>query len=446
MASGAQAPSDAPAGAAEGTSPPISGGAYLRLILLGAAIGIPASLLAVGFLAAVHELEHVLWHDVPDALDRESPPWYLILGLPVVGALIVILARRSLPGDGGHNPVEGLNASPTPAAYAPGVALAALGSLPFGAVLGPEAPLIALGSAVGMVVAPWANLGQEEKAVLGTAGSFAAIAALFGGPIPAGVLLIEAGVASLGAAVVPLLLPGLVAAAVGYVIFTGFGGWGGIDETALAVPDLPAYDGTSIPDLLVGIAVGVLAAILIGAVHRLARRVDGLEGRRLGLASLLIAGAASVGALALVADGLGANPQDVLFSGQQSLPSLLAEGSAGIVLVLLAAKGLAYAISLGAGFRGGPVFPAIFIGVALATLAVIAFDVSTTLAVAVGTAAGMAAATKLVFSSLVIAALLVGSGGADAVPAAVLAAVAAWITVNTIERARQPEALPVTGT
>jgi H+/Cl- antiporter ClcA len=282
--------------------------------------------------------------------------------------------------------------------------------------------------------------------VLGTAGSFAAIAALFGGPIPAGVLLIEAGVASLGAAVVPLLLPGLVAAAIGYVIFTGFGGWGGIDETALAVPDLPAYDGTSIPDLLVGIAVGVLAAILIGAVHRLARRVDGLEGRRLGLASLLIAGAASVGALALVADGLGANPQDVLFSGQQSLPSLLAEGSAGIVLVLLAAKGLAYAISLGAGFRGGPVFPAIFIGVALATLAVIAFDVSTTLAVAVGTAAGMAAATRLVFSSLVIAALLVGSAGVDAVPAAVLAAVAAWITVNAIERARQPEALPVAGT
>ena len=435
----------APATADEGTSPQITGRAYLRLILLGAAIGIPASLLAVGFLAAVHELEDVLWHDLPDALGRKSPPWYLTLGLPVIGALIVVLARRSLPGDGGHNPVDGLNPTPTPAAYAPGVALAALGSLSFGAVLGPEAPLIALGSALGMVVAPWANLGQQEKAVLGTAGSFAAIAALFGGPIPAGVLLIEAGV-GIGARVIPLLLPGLVAAALGYLIFTGLGDWGGVDETTLSVPDLPAYDGANIPDLLVGVAVGVLAAILIAAIHRLAREVDGLEGRRLGLTSLLIAGAGAVGALALVADGLGANPQDVLFSGQQSLPSLLAEGSAGIVLVLVAAKGLAYAISLGAGFRGGPVFPAIFIGVALATLAVIAFDVSTTLAVAVGTAAGMAAATRLVFSSLVIAALLVGSAGVDAVPAAVLAAVAAWITVNAIERARQPEALPVAGT
>ena len=393
-------------------------------------------------MASVHELEDLLWQDLPDALDQDSPPWYLILGLPLIGALIVALARRSLPGDGGHNPVEGLNAAPTPAAYAPGVALAALGSLPFGAVLGPEAPLIALGSAVGMLVAPWANLGQQEQAVLGTAGSFAAIAALFGGPIPAGILLIEAGVATLGAAVVPLLLPGLVAAALGYLIFTGFGGFGGIDQTTLAVPDLPAYDGTSIPDLLVGVAVGVLAAILIGAVHRLARGVDGLEGRRLGITSLLIVGGALVGALALVADGLGANPQDVLFSGQESLPDLLAENSAGIVVVLLAAKGLAYAISLGAGFRGGPVFPAIFIGVGLTTLAVIAFDVSTTLAVAVGTAAGMAAATRLVFSSLVIAALLVGSGGADAVPAAVLAAVAAWVTVNALERARQPQLLP----
>jgi H+/Cl- antiporter ClcA len=399
----------------------------------------------VAFTAAVHELEHVLWDDLPEALDRDAPPWYLILGLPLVGAVIVVLARRTLPGNGGHNPVEGLNATPTPAAYAPGVALAALGSLPFGAVLGPEAPLIALGSAVGMVVAPWANLGEKEKAVLGTAGSFAAIAALFGGPIPAGVLLIEAGVATLGAAVVPLLLPGLVAAALGYLIFTGLGDFGGIEETTLSVPDLPAYDGTSIPDLLVAVAVGLLAAILIAAIHRLAREVDGLEGRRLGVAALLVAGGASVGALALVADGLGANPEDVLFSGQESIPDLLGEGSAGIVVVLLAAKGLAYAISLGAGFRGGPVFPAIFIGVGLATLAVIAFDVSTTFAVAVGTAAGMAAATRLVFSSLVIAALLVGGGGADAVPAAVLAAVAAWITVNALERARQPETLPATG-
>ena len=88
----------------------------------------------------------------------------------------------------------------------------------------------------------------------------------------------------------------------------------------------------------------------------------------------------------------------MLFSGQTSLPDLVAEDSAGILVVLVVAKGIAYAISLSCGFRGGPVFPAIFLGVALAMLAVVAFDVSPTLAVAVGATAGMVAMTRLVIA------------------------------------------------
>ena len=75
--------------AAGGNAPPaMSGRAYLRLVLLGAAIGIPAALVAALFLALVHDLEHWLWHDLPDSLGHSSPPWYLVIGLPVgfVGA------------------------------------------------------------------------------------------------------------------------------------------------------------------------------------------------------------------------------------------------------------------------------------------------------------------------------------------------------------------------
>lgn len=124
----------------------------------------------------------------------------------------------------------------------------------------------------------------------------------------------------------------------------------------------------------------------------------------------------------------------MLFSGQTSIPNLVTEESTGLVLVLIAAKALAYAICLGCGFRGGPVFPAIFLGIALTTLAVIAFDASPTLAVAVGTAAGMAAATRLLFASLLFAGLLVGTPGLDAIPAAALAAVAAWLTMAAIDQ------------
>ena len=73
--------------------PELGGRAYLRLVLLGGLVGIPAGLAAALFLAFVHELEHWLWTDLPDALGESSPPWYLVLGLPVVGALIVVAAR-----------------------------------------------------------------------------------------------------------------------------------------------------------------------------------------------------------------------------------------------------------------------------------------------------------------------------------------------------------------
>ena len=163
--------------------PQMTGGAYLKLIGLGALIGIPAALLAAVFLALIHELENVLWHDLPDALGYDAPPWYLVLLLPVAGAALVLAARRLLPGDGGHRPLDGFGASsPTPVAYMPGVALAAIGSLAFGAVLGPEAPLIALGSAVGLAVTHFVDIDPAHHKILAMAGAFSAISALFGGP------------------------------------------------------------------------------------------------------------------------------------------------------------------------------------------------------------------------------------------------------------------------
>ena len=56
----------------------------------------------------------------------------------------------------------------------------------------------------------------------------------------------------------------------------------------------------------------------------------------------------------------------MLFSGQSDLPTLVgnhASYTVGALLLLVLCKGLAYGISLSA-FRGGPVFPAMFIGAA----------------------------------------------------------------------------------
>jgi H+/Cl- antiporter ClcA len=407
--------------------------AYLRVVGLAALIGIPAALVAALFLGIIHALQHWLWVELPAALGFAEPPWFLILGLPVVGALLVIVARASLPGDGGHQPLEGLKAGETPLAYVPGVVLAALGTLGFGMVLGPEMPVVALGSAVGVLVNGVVKLGPQERQVVANAGSFSAISALFGGPLVAGMLLVESGL-GLGTKLLPALLPGLVAAGIGYLVFVGLGNWEGLAAPGLQVPSLPPYEGAVVADLVLAVVVGIAAGIVLAGVRDLGWRIQGLTPR-VGMPVLLLAGGIAVGGLALLGQGLGADSQDVLFSGQASL-GVVTSTSLSVVLVLLVTKSLGYAVSLGAGFRGGPIFPAIFVGVALASVPVAVFGSSPTWAIAVGAAAGMAAQTRLLISPLLLASLLVGPQGSDTIPAAVLATAAAWIFAAALERRR----------
>ena len=417
----------------------------LRLVLLGAAIGIPAALAAIAFFTAVHYLEQLIWHALPTALGEASPPWYLVVFLPVVGAAIVAIARLALPGDGGRSPLAGMSHGATPVRYVPGIVVAALGTLGFGLVLGPEAPVMAVGSAVGLGITSIVRSDAREQGILSMAGIFSAISTLFGGPLVAGVMLTEGGI-SLGAVLIPVLLPGFVAAAVGYLVFLGVGPYTGAPAPGLQVPDLPAYVGTSVPDLIIAMVVGVVTAALIVAINRAAKRVaalqDGRQGDgRVGLVAALLLGGLAVGALAQLATVFGVAPDGVLFSGQASIPALVSESSLIALVVLVIAKAAAYVVSLATGFRGGPIFPAVFLGVNVAAFAVELFGTSPTFAIAIGCAAGMAAQTRLVVTSMLFAALLVGSGGFDAIAGAVFATVASWLTVQALDppAAVQPE-------
>ena len=409
----------------------------LRLVLLGAAIGIPAALAAIAFFTAVHYLEQLIWHILPTSLGEATPPWYLVVFLPIVGAAIVAAARLALPGDGGRPPLGGMAHGPTPVAFVPGIVVAALGTLGFGLVLGPEAPVMAVGAAVGLAITSVVRSNAREEGVLSMAGTFSAISTLFGGPLVAGVMLTEGGIA-LGPALIPVLVPGFVAAAVGYLVFLGVGPYTGAPAPGLQIPDLPAYRGTSVPDLMIAIVVGVVTAALIVAINRsasgLAARQDRRVGdRRNGIVVPLLVGGLLVGLLAQLATAFGVAAEDVLFSGQASIPALVSEYSVVALVVLVLAKAVAYVISLAAGFRGGPIFPAVFLGVGVAAFAVQLFGTSPTFAVAIGCAAGMAAQTRLVITSMLFAALLVGSGGFDTVAGAVFATVASYLTVLALD-------------
>ena len=157
--------------------------------------------------------------------------------------------------------------------------------------------MIALGSVVGVAMSRLARLDGRATTVLGTAGSFSAISALFGGPLVAGMLMVE-GALEMGSRVLGILLPGLVAAGIGYLIFIGLGDWSGLDAPGLVVGNLPPYEGTHVLDLLVGLAVGLVTAVLIVWLKGVARRIDGEGTRRLGMPVLLLAGGLAVGVVA----------------------------------------------------------------------------------------------------------------------------------------------------
>src|SRR5262249_35756305 len=158
----------------------------------------------------------------------------------------------------------------------------------------------------------------------------------FGGPIVGAMLMVEGGL-GLGAALLPLMLPGFVAAAVGYLVFVGFGGWGGLNAPGLGGPGLPPRTRGHPAGRVGGGAVGVGPAVVIALTRRLAGGIAGRGAERLGMPVLLLAGGLAVGVVAEVADLLGTSSQDVLFSGQSSVPALAADESARVVLVLLVA-------------------------------------------------------------------------------------------------------------
>ena len=193
-------------------------------------------------------------------------------------------------------------------------------------------------------------------------------------------------------------------------------GWSGVHEIALTIPGLPHYGSVR----LVDIPISLLIAIVTAAFVLAARRLGSLSFHRIGgRLPVLVAGGLGVGLCAVLFHEISGKPLGlVLFSGETGLGGILTQTSAAVVVGCLFAKATAYALSIGAGFRGGPVFPSLFLGVAVGVLMTITFSgFSITAGVAAGVAAAAAAALRTPFTGALLGALLVGLGGHEHDPA-----------------------------
>ncbi len=441
-------PEDPPAPAP--ASPPdplklLKSRSYLALLVVGAVIGVPVAAIAYFFLEGVARVQTEIFSDLPVSLGFHAEPLWWPLPWVALSGILVALTIRYLPGTAGHEPSEGFTSGgPVSPIDLFGIIVAAFATLSLGIVLGPEAPLIAIGSGLGVLAIQLVKRDAPAMAtvVIGGAGSFAAIATLLGSPLVGAFLLME--VVGLGGATMELvLLPGLLAAGVGSLVFVGLDHLTGYGTFSLNIPQIPHVGPPTGAEFLWALVIGLAAAVVATNIFRVARTLRKIvEPRRVLLTP--VAGLA-VGGLAIAfAEGTGRSSSDVLFSGQSELPTLVqhaATWTAGALVLLLVCKALAYAISL-SSFRGGPIFPAMFIGAAGGIALSHLPGLPMVAGAAMGVGAMTAGALKLPLTAVLLPSLLFGSDALELMPVVIVAVVVSYVAAVWIGPSPAPAASP----
>ncbi|WP_312178975.1 chloride channel protein [Arthrobacter sp.] len=419
--------------------------AYISALGLAAVLGVPISVIAYGFLALVAVVQQYVFVGLPEqVLGGPVPAWWPVPWLVLCG-LLTALTIRYLPGTAGHSPAFGFKTGGPPPSGRElvGIVLAALTTLSLGAVLGPEGPLIAIGAGLGALAVHLVKKDAPPMAltIMASAGSFAAISTLLGSPVLGAFLIMEA--AGIGGMTLSLVaLPGLLASGVGALVFVGLDSWSGLGSFSLALPVVPPAVPPTVATLGWAVVMGAAGALLgwlirwlslslRPVVHLNRMLVTSVLGLLIGLTAM---------AYQLIS---GQSYTQVLFSGQDALPELV-ENAAGyslaVLVLLIVCKALVYGLSLSA-FRGGPVFPSLFIGAALGIAASGLPGMDLAAAIGMGMGAMCAAMLRLPLTSTLLATLLLGADGVAVTPPVVVAVAVAFVVTNVLP-APGPKAAP----
>jgi chloride channel protein, CIC family len=334
------------------------GGKVVGLLVVGVAVGVADALVFLGFEWLVHDGTDWLWNDLFDSDDRRWVVVPLALVLGVGFSLVLRLLDQPRVPELETDLLSSLPTTATPRDIA--VILAVGGaSLLAGASLGPEAPLVGATAALGAWLAGRGRVGPLAPVVV-LASVGALLVAFFGSYVLVllPLLLLRQKGSLSPAAALTILATGGAAYLTIWAIKGEVEGFGTIPTGS----DVEAHD--FVAALVVGavfvvVALGVRWGIdRVGAV---ARSVDGrmpwpLVGALFGVV---------LGGLYLLGG------QTVEFSGSEGTPLLVERAStyaAPALAGLLVVKVLVTAWSLGTGYRGGLVFPSVYMGVALGLL------------------------------------------------------------------------------
>ncbi len=326
----------------------------LLLSLPAVAIGIASSLILIVVMKIASVLQNLLWQRLPGTLGiaQDSPFW--IIGVLTLTGIAVGLVIRFSQGHTGPDPAcEPLIGAPVPPSALPGLIVALILGLAGGVSLGPEHPImtvnIALAVAIGARLLPRVN--RMEWTILASAGT---IGALFGTPVAAALIFSQT---LNGSSEVPLwdrLFAPLMAAAAG-ALTTGL-----FFHPHFSLP-IAHYGQMEMTNILSGaivaaiaIAAGMVAVWCLPRLHAMMNQMKN---------PVLVLG---IGGFILGILGVIGGPVS-LFKGLDEMQQMVANQafSTSDYFLLAVIKLAALVVAAASGFRGGRIFPAVFVGVAL---------------------------------------------------------------------------------
>ncbi|MDI1457933.1 ion channel protein [Streptomyces sp. ATE26] len=405
---------------ARSTRPASPARVLLPLILPAVAVGVAASLVYVGLSVAAEQLQRVLWGPLPDALGigPYSVLWMFVM--LVATGIAVGLVVWKVPGHAGPDPATtGLDAPQLPPVVLPGLLLATGLMLAGGPSLGPENPIIA----VNVGLAAWLGgrlLARMPGSLWPMLAEAATIGALFGTPVAAALVISEAlaGRPARGLLWDNLFAP-LTAAAVG-----------ALTTSLLYRPafdlGLPPLGHPRWQDLLAALVLAPVAALLGMCAVRAFPCVHAAFQRLRHPMLMLPAGGLVLGVLAALGGHL------TLFKGLSEMGELAHDPTgwtAGQFATLAVVKLAAMVVAASCGFRGGRIFPSVFVGAALGLCAhALVPAVPAALSVSASVLGMLLAITRQGWVSLFTAAVLVVSPVIIALLC--IASLPAWLLVT----------------
>ncbi|GGF30898.1 ion channel protein [Subtercola lobariae] len=363
-------------------------------------IGVVSALILWGLEWVADQFEDYLWHWLPHATGLDpNNGWYIFTLLSLSGVAIGLVVWL-VPGHGARDSATTeLIAPPLKLAVIPSLVLVTILALAGGVSLGPENPIIAINTAVlvALIARLMPKVPTQLILLLAAAGT---IGALFGTPVAAALVFtgVVAALKTGGSLWDRMFLP-VAAAGAGSVTMGLLGG----STLTVNVPQMgpmqPIYFVYGLGVAIAATLLGLVMVFVFPHVHRF------FHGLKYPIIYITLGG--------VVLGLLGAlGGQITLFKGLSEMATLVnnrGDYDLGQLTLITLVKVAALVVAASAGFRGGRIFPAVFIGVALGLVAETLFpQIPISLALACGVLGLVLVVARDGWLALFIAAAVVG--------------------------------------